>query len=272
VYTDYWQLDERPFDASPARGQVFESPSLVGAQHKLRYAIEGRCEVAVLTGASGVGKTFLLDHLRSMLSANGFDFHTLRFPQLSPRELLSWIDVELGGTAATTTPAADHSLRSITKSLVERTTAGRHTVLVVDEAQLLEDMGLLETLRCVSNLCHEGRALTTLVLCGQPELLPMIARQPALAQRVAQVALLTPLDVLETRDYVRHRIEAAGGNAKLLTSDGIAVLHELTGGVPRLVNRLLDLALVVGFAEGAPHIDGNLLSSVNSELMLLRAA
>ncbi len=240
--------------------------------HKLRYAIEGRREAVALAGPSGVGKTFLVDSLADSLADHDVDCVHLRFPQLSPCELVSWIAVELGCAARNEIQRVDESLHAIESELIDRSQANRHTLLVIDEAQMLDDLGLFETLRLITNLSHQRHPLSTLLLVGQPELLSMLGRQPAFAQRIAQVALLTPLTQLETNDYVAHRFAAAGVATSLVTNNGLETLYRLSGGLPRLVNRLMDLALVVGFAEGAAHIDGQLIESVASELTLLSAA
>ncbi len=240
--------------------------------HKLRYAVEGRREAVALAGPSGVGKTFLVESLAELLAGHDIDCVHLRFPQLSPRELLSWIAVELGCATRSELRPADESLHAIEAELTNRAKSNRHTLLVVDEAQLLDDLGLFETLRLVTNLSHNRQPLSTLLMVGQPELLSMLGRQPAFAQRVAQVALLTPLSKRETRDYVTGRFAAAGATTALTTNDGLETLYRLSEGVPRLINRLMDLALVVGFAEGAAHLDGALLDSVAGELAMLRAA
>ena len=273
MYTRYWQLDTRPFEPQPASGKPFELQGQQGALLKLRYAIECRREAVVLAGASGVGKTFLTDELARQFDTAEVDILRLKFPELSPRELLNWIATELGtAPEPTDLPSADQSLRTIEAALIDRVASGQTVALAIDDAQLLEDAGLLETLRLLSNMSHEGRPLATLLLIGQPELLSIIGRSGGLAQRVSQVAVLNPFDAAETGDYLQYRLQAAGAQQEIITPGGVAALVELSGGVPRLVNRLADLALVVGFAEGAAHVDRDLVESVSGELTLLHAA
>ena len=44
-------------------------------------------------------------------------------------------------------------------------------------------------------------------------------------------------------------------------------LHELACGLPRRINRLADLALLIGYAEECRTIDAAQLASVNDKLV-----
>jgi hypothetical protein len=61
---------------------------------------------------------------------------------------------------------------------------------------------------------------------------------------------------------VRHRLAVAGGSPDLFSIGALALLHEASGGVPRLVNQLCDTALVYGFAAQQPGIDAGLMHEV----------
>jgi type II secretory pathway predicted ATPase ExeA len=145
-------------------------------------------------------------------------------------------------------------------------------VIVVDEAQLLEDGGLLEPLRLLLNLTPDGRPGFTLLLVGQPSVLAMVARHGALDERLDMKAFLPALTADETEAYVAHRLDAAGATREIFTADALTTVHPLTGGVPRRINRLCDLALLVGYANGAHEIDDSDLHAVQDELVVMTPA
>lgn len=271
MYEAYWQLETKPF--SPLGGSdaaYFESETHTGALLKLRYALQQRRAAAVLAGPSGVGKTLLASRLIEDLDAATTAAVRVVFPLMNDRDLLSYLASRLGAVeagAATDRFTIDQSIERIERRFAENHQDGRHTLLVIDEAHLLEDTGLLETVRLLLNLGATATPPMTLLLVGQMGLLSALGRTPGLEERVAVKSLLRPFTVAETADYVRHRMTVAGAAREVFTDAAFEMMHALTGGVARRVDRLCDLALVVGFADGRPTIDAEHIEAVSRELL-----
>lgn len=273
MYEDYWQLATKPFEPNTAEAFRFASASQQAALHKLRYAVESRRGAALLAGPSGSGKTLLSDMLSEQLGDNVGKFIRVVFPLMSSRDFLVYLAEQFG------TPPADppqytieESLRRLEFALKENTRRGQHAVVAVDEAHLLEDSGLFETLRLLLNLQSEGQSALTLLLVGQTTLLSAMQRNAALDERLDLKMLLQPFTAEETIDYVNHRLLAAGATREIFAPDALQAAHQLTGGIPRQLNRLCDLALVVGFAARQHTIDAGQMHSVNDELVTVSAA
>ena len=60
---------------------------------------------------------------------------------------------------------------------------------------------------------------------------------------------LGPLLAEETAEYVRHRLSVAGRQARVFSEAALATIAELSQGVPRRINQVCDLALLIGFAD-----------------------
>jgi general secretion pathway protein A len=163
------------------------------------------------------------------------------------------------------------AIQSIEKSLAKSVQEGRHSVLVIDEAEWLEDQGSLSALRLLLNLSiHEtsGESAFTIVLSGQPTLMAQLERYPALDQRVAVRCMLNRFSVEETNSYIGHRLRTAGGNVEaIFQSDALDAIHGLCEGVPRRINSLCDLALMVGYAQEQPIIKLDMIENVHRELV-----
>jgi general secretion pathway protein A len=160
----------------------------------------------------------------------------------------------------------DESVRRLQYFLAANAERGRHAVLVVDEAQLLLDTTALETLRLLVNLEHQSQPLLTLLLVGQPTLLPALERLPALEERLGVKCLLRPLSADETASYVQHRLAAAGARREIFTPEALSLLHRLGRGLPRRINRLCDLALLIGYAEERSELGPDQVEAVAHEL------
>jgi len=272
MYLDYWQLTTQPFEAVTDRGALYPCEAHEGALSKLRYAIENRRGAAALAGPAGVGKTMLVQMLRGSLGERWSPFVHVVFPQMSGPELLAYVAEQFGAPPADAPRhTVDESIRRIEFVLRQNADHGRHAVVAVDEAHLLEDCGTLETLRLLLNFESAGRPTLTLLLVGQMGLIPALGRLPSLDERVSVKTLLRSLTAAETAAYVRHRLAAAGAQREPFTADALRALHELSHGIPRQINRLADLALVVGFAERLPQISAQDIEAVSDELVSLAA-
>jgi type II secretory pathway predicted ATPase ExeA len=140
---------------------------------------------------------------------------------------------------------------------------GRRTLLIFDEAQNLS-VQLLEELRLLSNVNSEKDMALQIMLVGQPELRRKLER-PQLrqfAQRVSVDYHLNALTLPEAEAYVRHRLMVAGGSAEIFDHEAIEIVHDRSGGIPRLINQLCDRSLVYAFAEGLRHVTAQLVAEV----------
>jgi general secretion pathway protein A len=268
VYLDYWQLDARPFEPACEAPFLYAGAALKISLRKLRYAVESRRAACVVAGPAGVGKTLLVDALAEELGDACRPLARVVFPHMTDRDLLAYLAERLGAPPADPPRhTIDESLRRLEFVLDQAAQDGRRPLVVVDEAHLLEGGGLIEPLRLLLNLTVNGRPGLTLLLAGQPSLLSMVARHGALDERVDIKVFLPALGAEETRAYVEHRLTAAGATREIFSTAALAAVHQLTGGVARRINRLCDLALVVGFANGARAIEPHDLHAVHDELI-----
>jgi general secretion pathway protein A len=270
MYLDYWQLDAKPFELGCEPASAYAGDARQAALHKLRYAVESRRAAGLIAGPAGVGKTLLVESLRQELPQDCQPFVHVVFPQMTDRDLLVYLAERLGAPPSDPPRhTIEESLRRLEFMLRENVRHKRHAVIVVDEAHLLEDSGLMEPLRLLLNLTVDGQPAFTLLLVGQPGLLPMIARHGALDERIDIKVFLPALDADDAAAYVEHRLAAAGASREIFAAEAMTALHQLTCGVPRRINRLCDLALLVGYANGDHSIDAEDLHAVHDELVVV---
>lgn len=161
-------------------------------------------------------------------------------------------------------------LEELERVLRERRDRGEITALVVDEAQALSTE-LLEEIRLLANIETADEKLLPLVLAGQPELSDRL-EDPGLRQLKQRVALrceITPFQLPETAAYIATRIRVAGGTpSRLFTREGISLIHEYSGGIPRTVSVICDNALVTGMALERQPVDRGIVLEVCRDFRL----
>lgn len=277
MYEEYWKLEVKPFEPAADARFLFASQDRTAALHKLRYAIENRRPAALLTGPAGCGKTLLWHAVAGQMEESIGIAAEFLFPLMSPREMLAYLADQISARPAEEAlkagpPSIEASLARLEHAFIENSRHGKLAVLMVDEAHMLEDAGLLEPLRLLMNLRQGDQPLFTLMLLGQLAAVPMMNRCNYLDDRLEMQVLLKPFRAEETAGYIEHRLVAAGASRPLFTPEALEVAHQLTGGIARRINRLCDLALLVGYAAQSSQIDAPQLHSVHAELVTVSAA
>ncbi len=268
MYESFWKLQQKPFTGSCDPRFYYPGESHQAALLKLRYSVENRHSGAILAGPSGSGKTLVLGMLRSNLGDRFTPWVHVVFPQMPAESLLAYLAEELHGSSDPGGTGGVHrSVRRIEQFLAENVQRGKHAVVVIDEAHLLEVGRTWEALRLLTNFESAGRPGLTLLLAGQPGILPALDRMPHLEERLGVKCLLRPFTQAETAEYVDHRLRVAGSTKGIFEPDAPAALHRLTHGIPRRINRLCDLALLIGYAEQRSSISAEQLESVSQELV-----
>lgn len=260
MYEQFYALREKPFALTPDPGYLFLAKRHRSALTMLEYALSQSSGFALITGEVGCGKTTVVRHfLERAADRLNVGFITNSHPGFGP--LLPWVIESFGLELGPATPTELY--RRFVSYVTHKYANGERTVLVIDEAQNLGISGL-EELRVLSNLNVGKELLLQTILVGQPELRRMLQLQRLrqLAQRIAIDHHIEALRLEETLGYVRHRLAVAGGRIDLFTPEALQLVHHSTGGVPRLVNLVCDIALVYGFAEQCAAITPELIEQV----------
>jgi len=268
MYESYWQLESKPFEHHTEPKFYYPSESHQAALLKLRYAIENRRGAALLAAPSGLGKTLIAQTLARQLSETFRPWAHLVFPQMPPDQFLAYLAAELTGQPLSETPTIEQSVRRLRQFLAENHGGNRHAVVVVDEAHFLAESEVLDTIRLLLNFQHDSHPAWTIVLVGQPALLPALERFPELDDRLDVKCLLPRFSLVDTMSYVSHRLHVAGSRRPIFEPAALEVIHQLSAGIPRRINRLADLALLVGFAEEYRSIKPHQIEAVAEELVV----
>jgi type II secretory pathway predicted ATPase ExeA len=184
------------------------------------------------------------------------------FPALSAADLVAHLSIELGGLAAPN-HSLQASLRQLRGQLAALATRGQRPLLIVDDAHLIEAVSTFEALRLLLNFATDGPPDLSLLFVGDAELL--LEMPPGLANRLATRCLLGPFAAAETSTYVVGRLAAAGASAPLFSPDALAALHRAAEGLPRRLNHLADLALLIAYAQDLSCADSAVVTLAASE-------
>jgi general secretion pathway protein A len=265
---DYYRLEEQPFGVTPDPRYLFLTPTHKEALNSLIYGIEAGCGFVALIATPGSGKTTLIFEMLHILRDKArivFLFQTISTPMDLLRSLLSGLGVrDLQGNLV----EMQIRLRDL---LTEQYRLGKRVVVVIDEAQNLDD-SVLELVRMLSNFETARDKLIQIILAGQPQLADNIGSPELLQlrQRISIFARLQPFTPEETTLYILHRLRVAGYNSDmpLFTKDALALIALCSEGLPRNINNLCFNALSLGSALQQKPIDRDVIRQVIGDLDL----
>lgn len=249
---------KKPFENTPDPEFLYHSSQHEEALARLLYAVRERKGAAVLTGVFGCGKTVLGQVLLNELSEDRYRVIFINYPLLSHIEFLLAVTSSLGGhdlPTKKTDVLTNLVLDNLQKALLNNFRDGKDSIIIIDEAHIIEDVQIFESLRLLLNFQLQDRFLLTLILFGQPELRDKIESNKQFEQRVAIKCHLTNFDLEDTINYIIHRLKVVGGGESIFAREAMESVYEHTGGIPRRINRLCDICLLSGFAKNLAQID-----------------
>ena len=268
-YESFYGFKREPFSDTPDPELFYSGPEHSRAFIKLLHIIRKKRALGILTGEIGCGKTTLsrkiLNELKKdeniqaglmILTHPGFnvDWFLTRLAQLLNVDMDGYSHSELIG--------------EITNHLYRLNKEGKHSIVIIDEANNITNPGVMEEIRGLLNLELTGSRLITIILSGMPELIVNIRTNPSLNQRVSSIIRLSKLSLNSTREYIRFRVKQAGVENDIFTPDAVEAIYNHSKGVPRLINVICDNALLEGAMFRKNPVDAEIVNRVCEEMGL----
>src|SRR5437763_1097796 len=275
MYSTFYGLKQEPFRLTPDPRFLHLAEPHRNTLRAMVEGVAGRKGLQIAIGPIGTGKTTLLYCLQHILSHEATRERPLRSafvvnPTLTADELFEALFNELEIQASAPTKPA--RLRALHELLLDSHKKNSEVVIIIDEAHLMP-AELIEEVRLLMNLDSYPVNVLQIILCGQPELLPLLMKPElaALKQRISVVTKLRALTLVETRAYIAERLHVAGlrGESPFNTS-ALEEVFRLTNGVPRLINSICDHAMGSGFRRQLKKIGADAVVEAAEELGVIQ--
>lgn len=265
MYEKYWGLKEKPFENTPDIRFLYNSRKHEEALMRMLYAIKEEKGAAMLTGEYGSGKTLLSRVIINELIKNRiYEVALITYPGLPSTQFIQEIIYQLEGLNVEGSKSV--ILHRLQDRVYKNFSEGKKTIIIIDEAQIIKDKETFEELRLLLNFQLNNKFLINLLLIGQPELSQKINDIPQLEQRLGMKFHLTALNRNESEEYINHRLSVAGRQEPIFTKEVLDLIYDYSKGLPRKINNVCDIALLIGFGRELKEIDKELIKSVITDL------
>ena len=261
----YYGFTRLPFTKDIPADLLFDAVGQSELCVRLDFLLKGR-GLGLVTGETGSGKSTTIRRFVASLEPARHTVIYLANPTLGLSGIYRDLLAALGYEPLFCKPKAVSRIRSAFQELLQ--TKHRLPIVILDEAHLLPPT-VFEPLRLLFSTEMDSQSLGVLLLVGQPDLRRTLRLAPyeAFYQRISTQYYLPPLDLAQTIAYVRHHIQLSGYKAgPIFTDDALARIYESTKGVPRLINRLCTMALIVGMLEKKQILEDSAIRKALADL------
>ena len=139
----------------------------------------------------------------------------------------------------------------------------------MDDVQTARGTDFLETLRTLLNVEEEGIRALSLLLIGQPGMERRLAAASSFNTRLGVMAILDRMTEDETRMYILSHLKNAGSRHGIFTRQAAEHVVRLSRGIPRQINRLCEMSLVIAYGLESVKIGPDIVDMAAGDLDML---
>ena len=264
---EYYGLSKNPFDKqSISEKDAFPSKDHTEATNRLSYLKNIR-GIGVFTAAPGFGKTFSLRCFAKALDRNLHEVAYICLSTVSLTEFYRQFCATLGIEMVHGKPAMFRAIQDRLFHLFKE--KKKPFLLILDEAHELSS-AILKDLKMIMNHDYDSVNCFTIILAGEFHLNHILEKpiHEALRQRIVVHYAYSGLSDAETEQYLIHKLRVTGGTDSILGDGTIPAIIGYARGCPRLVDNLMNEALMLGASLERPVLDSEIMMAAANNLAL----
>lgn len=260
---DRYGLQQTPFSVSPDPKFLYQTSQHKRAFAQVRFTVQDRQGLAVIYGDVGLGKSTLVRALYDLYRTDD-SYETILLTNPDPTSALQLLKRITDACGLDRKRSRLDQMQELEGFLVSTFRAGKNSVLLVDEAQLLRGEQF-ELIRQLTNFESASSKMVQIVLAGQNNLRAKLRLKRALLSRAVTVTTLDPLTMDETQAMIEHRLKVAGRTEPLFEEEAIQSVYRLSKGVPREIIKLCRAALTTAAINDLDTIPADVVAYDSDE-------
>jgi type II secretory pathway predicted ATPase ExeA len=259
-------MHEDPFSFSPDPKYYCFSRAHLEVLAAIRKMIQEGQGISALIAQAGMGKTILLNYLEDTLRMES-DFAHFSGSFETRAELVRAVMASLGVPGIVRDEAAN--LECFQQWLIAKALSGRRVVLICDNAQDMDSL-TLEHLCMFSDLQMGHQKLLQIVIVGRQGLIEKLSgpRLEVIGSKINVFCRLSPIDEVEVRNYILHRLRIGGCTQQLFSTEALSLIAQYSRGIPLNINMICRHCLSMASTVNIQVIDERIVDDSAYDLVL----
>ena len=262
MFFSHFKMSDHPFVENPPLSWLLHDERFDQALARLNF-FQQQGNLALIVGQTGTGKSSLLRLFLHQLPHSRFRHIYLHLTPISPNAFLRLIVTTLG-------EAPKFGKDRLFLQLIDRINqSDLLTILVIDEAHLIPPQALTDLRLLISSGVDPSFPLK-IILSGQDSLSLLLKRSTHadLVNRISVQFRINPLSKDQTTAYIDHRLRCAHAPDKLFDSEAKSIIHDYSGGIPRVINNIATACLIDAASKNLKRVTDSLVNDIMSEFHL----
>ncbi len=260
MYNAFYSIKKEAFAFQLDPELFYHSRQHKEAWYFLAYNFKMREPFILLFGNHGTGKTTLcLKLVDALKKKDNVSYVYIQSPNYSYAHILKKITQLLA--IEVQDERDEQSMQDIiynyAENLSKPVAPDKIINIIIDDVHDMQ-LDTLRKLRMLANFYVDGVFPFRFIFFAHTSFVNTLKNSQLLAlhQRIRRRFHLEPFDAHDTRDYIYFRLNKAGApNRKIFTDDAVLAVFNYTRGIPRLINVICDVSLMLGAANRAVQID-----------------
>lgn len=265
MYLNHWNLSAPPFENISNPAFFYPSSMHKEALERLSYAVFQGKGAAMIVGGVGIGKTMVCRALVRKLSRERYRIATMNNPALEPIDFLTMV-ARLFKVPNGCGRSKCDIWQALEIQLHANVRESNGSVLVIDEAQVIQNHRTLDEIRMLLNLQSDEQFLVNVILVGHLELEKLVVGMTSLDQRITIRHRLLHLQYKDFLYYVKHRLQVAGCMNVPFSLEALEAVYRYTEGVPRKINNLCDRSMLAAYLKNKTTISSHIVEEAWKDL------
>lgn len=263
-YINRFGLEFNPFIKNVKHESIIETNDYNEAIYRLNTLLKTK-GFGLITGNAGKGKTTIVRNWANSLNTSLYKVIYISLSTLTVSEFYKHLAEKLGLEPVFKKVDNFRIIQNeITRYAIEKRIL---PVIIIDEANYINTK-ILNDLKMLFNFNMDSSDRAVVLLTGLPTLnntLRLSIHEP-LRQRITMNYHIEGLNKDEARNYIIDKLKSAKANPDVFSGSAIEAIINTSGGVPRIINKICNTALIVAHSKAVAGINNDIIMLAINEI------